>query len=51
MKIELANGLGDAPAIVLHTKSGHTLAVAGATDSIQYVKGFIEGHAKNASRA
>lgn len=50
-QIEFKNGLGDNPAIILHTKAEQALAIAGATDSIQYVKGFIEGHAKNASRS
>lgn len=50
-KIEFKNGLGDDPAIILHTKRGQALAIAAATDSMEYVKGFIEGHAKNTSRS
>lgn len=50
-RIEFKSGLGDAPAIIVHTKRGQALAIAGATDGIQYVKGFIEGHAKSAQRS
>lgn len=49
-RIEFRNAGGDDPAIVLQTKTGKALAIAGATASFQYVKGFIEGHAINASR-
>jgi len=49
-RIEMREGGGNNPAILLYTKAGMEIVVVGATAGIQYIKGFIEGHAKNASR-
>lgn len=48
VRVEFKQAILDAPAIILHTKAGKSLFVAAATDSIQYVKGYIEGHANQA---
>jgi len=46
-KIEILGGLGANAALKLTSVDGTSIEIPGATDSIQYIKGFIEGHVKN----
>jgi hypothetical protein len=47
--IGFVNGAGDDPVVVMHQINGKSLYIPGATDGIEYIKGYIKGHAKNAS--
>lgn len=49
VEFRIKNGLWNEPAIVIHTKAGSSLAISSGTDSLEYVKGFVEGHTKRAT--
>ena len=47
--VGISNKGGDNAAIVLHQIKGKSLYIIGATSGIEYLKGFVKGHARNAS--
>jgi len=46
-KVESRRAFGDVPAIILHTNSGTSLNIPAATESLPYIKGFIDNRTKS----
>jgi len=50
-RVESKIARGNNFAVILHTRNGGRLGIPGATASLPYIRGFIDGHAKSAERA
>ncbi|OGP95785.1 MAG: hypothetical protein A2157_17800 [Deltaproteobacteria bacterium RBG_16_47_11] len=47
-KIDFSNAIGEDVAITLHTSDGKAMRIPAAIERLQYIKGFIESHTKDA---
>lgn len=43
-RVENKAAFGDNPTIILHLKTGKIINIPAAIESIQYIRGFVEGH-------